>query len=71
MYEILRRIDKEKADEIKSCRVSDSEDEGFWHTEVPPRPKTVPRAVPTAPVKRKREKRKRDSAWNEQKLDEK
>ena len=70
MYEILKRFDKEKAEEIKCMQVSDSEDEGFWHTEVPARPKTVPRAVPEAPVKRKRNKKKGDSAWEEQKLDE-
>ena len=70
MFEILKRFDKEKAEEIKSCRVSDSEDEGFWHTEVPPRTRNVPRAVPAAPVKRLRKKRKEDSAWDEQKLDE-
>ena len=71
MFEILKRFDKEKAEEIKSMQVSDSEDEGFWHTEVPPRPRQVPRKVPEAPLKRKRKKRKRDSAWEEQKLDEK
>ena len=70
MYEILKRFDKEKAEEIKSMRVSDSEEEGFWHAEVPPRPKTVPRAVPEAPVKRKRKSRKTDALWEEQKLNE-
>ena len=70
MFEILRRFDQEKAEEIKSMRVSDSEEEGFWHSEVPLRPKTVPRAVPAAPVKRKRKKRKRDAVWEEQKLNE-
>ena len=70
MFEILKRFDKEKAEEIKSMQVSDSEDEGFWNTEVPARPKTVPRAVPEAPVKRKRNRTKEDGAWEEQKLNE-
>ena len=70
MYEILKRFDQDKAEEIKSMRVSDSEEDGFWHGEVPPRPKTVPRAVPEAPVKLKRKKKETDSAWEEQKLNE-
>ena len=70
MFEILKRFDREKAEEIKSMRVSDSEEDGFWHAEMPPRGNTVPRMIPKAPVKRKRTKRKPDSAWEEQKLNE-
>ena len=63
MFEILKRFDSEKAEEIKAMQVSDSEDDGFWHTEVPPRPKQVPRAVPEAPVKKERKRTKTDALW--------